>query len=177
MTAHVLVAEFRDPAALVEAARRARVAGLHGLDAHTPFAVEGLAEALGLPRPKIRLAMLIGGITGAGLVYFMCWYSAVLSYPLVLGGRPLHTWQIFLVLTFEACVLSATLTGVVAFFFLSRLPELYHPIFDGRDFDRASQDRFFLAVADEAADPAAVTALLDGLGAVQIRPIPGSTAS
>jgi hypothetical protein len=172
VTARVLLAEFRDPASLVAAARRAREAGLRGLDAHTPFAVEGLAEALALPKPRIRIAMLIGGLTGAIIVYAMCWYSAVLSYPLVLGGRPLHTWQIFLVLTFEATVLGATLTGVAAFFITTRLPLLHHPIFEGRDFGRASQDRFFLAVADDSADERTLAALLDGLGPVQVRPVP-----
>ncbi|MFC7610644.1 quinol:electron acceptor oxidoreductase subunit ActD [Teichococcus aestuarii] len=32
----LLLAEFRDPETLVAAARRARQAGLRGLDAHTP---------------------------------------------------------------------------------------------------------------------------------------------
>jgi ActD protein len=170
-----LLAEFRDPGALVRAARRAREAGLRGLDAHTPFAVEGLAEALALPKPRIRVAMFVGGLAGAAFVYALCWYSAVLSYPLVLGGRPLHTWQIFLVLTFEAGVLSATLTGVAAFFLATRLPRLNHPVFEGQDFVRASQDRFFLAVGDPDADAASLSALLEGLSPVEVRPVPVET--
>ena len=131
MTApRLLLAEFRAPGPLIAAARRAREAGLRGLDAYTPFAVRGLAEALDLPKPRIRIAMLIGGLIGAAFVYALFWYSAVVDYPLVLGGRPLHTWQIFLLLTFEAGVLSATLTGVAAFFFNTGLPRLHHPVFD-----------------------------------------------
>nr|WP_282572221.1 quinol:electron acceptor oxidoreductase subunit ActD [Roseomonas acroporae] len=164
-----ILAEFRDPLTLIDAAHRAREAGLRGLDAHTPFAVAGLAEALALPTPRVRPAMLAGGLLAAAFVYALCWYSAVLDYPLVLGGRPLHGWQVFLVLTFEAGILGATFTGVAWFLVAAGLPRLNHPVFDARDIGRASQDRFFLAVADPAADEARLAALLDGLGPLSIR--------
>ncbi|UFN46929.1 DUF3341 domain-containing protein [Roseomonas sp. OT10] len=165
----LLLAEFRDPETLIDAARRARRAGLRGLDAHTPFAVEGLAEALALPTPPVRPAMLVGGLLSAGFVFAMCWYAAVIDYPIVLGGRPLNTWQVFLVLSFEAGILGATFTGVGFFLVSTGLPRLNHPVFDAHDIGRASQDRFFLAVADPEADEARLAALLDGLAPLSVR--------
>ena len=164
-----LLAEFRDPEALVAAATRARTAGWQGLDAYTPFSVDGLAEALALPTSRIRPTMLLAGLIGAGFVYLLCWYSAVVDYPLNLGGRPLHSWPVFLVLSFEAGVLAATLTGILWFFLATGLPRPHHPIFAAPDFERASQDRFFLAVADTAVDEAAFLQLLDGLDPVQVQ--------
>ncbi|MDB5413276.1 MAG: hypothetical protein JWR10_1611 [Rubritepida sp.] len=171
MTAPLILAEFRDPDTLVQAARRAREAGLGPLDAHTPFAVEGLAEALALETPPLRRAMLAAGLAGAAFAYLLCWYSGVIDFPLNFGARPLHAWPIFLILAFEGGILCATLAGIAGFFVTTGLPRLHHPVFDGRGFDRASQDRFFLAVADPAADVERLSALLDGLGPLSVREV------
>ena len=45
-------------------------------------------------------------------------------------------------------MLAAALAGFVAFLVGSGLPRLHHPVFAAHGFERASQDRFFLAVAD-----------------------------
>jgi len=171
MTAPLILAEFRDPDTLIAAARRAREAGLGPLDAHTPFAVEGLAEALALEAPPLRAIMLGAGLAGAALAYLLCWYGGVIDYPLNLGARPLHAWPIFVILAFEGGILAATLAGIAAFFATTGLPRLNHPVFAARDFDRASQDRFFLAVADPAADVERLAALLDGLGPLSVREV------
>ena len=85
------------------------------------------------------------------------------------GGRPLFSWQVFVMPAFEAGILFATFGGIIAFLFTTGLPRLHHPVFDAHGFERASQDRFFLAVADPRADAARVAALLDGLAPLSIR--------
>jgi hypothetical protein len=167
----LLLAEFRDPATLLDAARRARDAGWRGLDAHVPFAVEGLPEALGLRPTRLRRVMLAGGLAGGLVTYALQWYSAALAYPLDSGGRPLHSWPAFLVPTFEAVVLGAVLAGILGFLVATGLPRLHHPAFAAHGFERASQDRFFLAVADPAVDAARLAAALDGLGPLSIREV------
>ena len=164
-----VLAEFADPETLIAAARRARQARLGGLDAHTPFAVEELPEALGLRPAGIRLTMLASGVAGAAFAFWVQWYTAVLDYPINSGGRPLFSWQVFVMPAFEAGILFATLGGILAFLFTTGLPRLHHPVFDAHGFDRASQDRFFLVVADPSADAARVAALLDGLAPLSIR--------
>jgi hypothetical protein len=63
-SAHGLLAEFSDPAALLLAARAAHGAGYRKLEAYAPMPVEGLVEALGpVDEPLARLA-LWGGIVG-----------------------------------------------------------------------------------------------------------------
>jgi hypothetical protein len=171
MSVRLLLAEFQDPETLLDAARRARDAGWRGLDAHVPFAIKELPEALGLRPTRIRLAMLIGGVLSGAFAYWLQWYSAVVDYPINAGGRPLNSWPVFLVPGFEATILGATFAGIIAFLVSTGLPQLHHPVFAAHGFERASQDRFFLSVADPEVDAVRFTELLDGLAPLAIREV------
>jgi hypothetical protein len=146
------LAEFENPEALKECARRARREGYRRVDAYTPFPVEGLDEELGLHRTAVPFIVLtggiIGGLTGAALQV----YSAVFDYPLNIGGRPLNSWPSFVVVTFELTILFAGLFSVLGMLALNGLPKPHHPLFNEPRFERATQDRFFFCI--EAADPA-----------------------
>src|SRR6516225_380634 len=108
---HGLAAEFATPEQLLEAARTARDQGYKRMDAYSPFPIEGLPEALGRKRTLVPLVVLIGGIIGGTGGYFMEWYANVISYPINIGGRPLHSWPSFIPITFELTVLCAALSA------------------------------------------------------------------
>lgn len=142
------LAEFDDLERLLSTARRMRCGMGRVLDAYTPFAVPELAGLVAENRrSSIGIAMLITGIIAAAFAFGLQWYSAVLSYPLNVGGRPLDSWPVFLLVPFEVALLASALAGVVAFLREGGLPRLYHPIFSVPAFERASQDRFFLLIA------------------------------
>jgi hypothetical protein len=86
-----LAAEFQDKADLVRAAERAYARGYRKMDGYTPFPVEGLARALGKSN-RMPLLILLSGILGGCSAYFMEWFANVVSYPINIGGRPLHSW-------------------------------------------------------------------------------------
>jgi hypothetical protein len=108
-----LMAEFETPEALVAAARAARAAGYTRLDAYTPYPVEELPEALGLPRSKVPLIVLVGGLLGGLGGWFLQYWSQVIHYPMNIGGRPYNSWPAFIVVTFECTILFAAISGVV----------------------------------------------------------------
>lgn len=143
---HGIMAEFAQPAQLLAATRAAYGVGYRKMDAYTPYAVEGLVEALGFTKTRIPLIVLLGGIAGALTAYLMQWYSAVVDYPLNVGGRPLHSWPAFIPITFELTVLFAAIAGVLGMLWLNGLPKLYHPVFNAPQFKLASQTRFFLCI-------------------------------
>ena len=148
---YALLAEFADPGDLVSAARRCRER-YRDVDAYAPYAVDGLAEALGMRKNRVPLVTLIGGLVGGIGIYLLQWYSAVVDYPINSGGRPLDSWPVFIPPTFELTVLGAALFAFFGMLIQNGLPKLSHPIFNAPEFDLASRNRFFVAI--RASDPA-----------------------
>ena len=141
---------FDTAAALLAAARRLRgQKSLRIIDAYTPYPVDGLSELLHQDArwvPRVALAAAVLAALGA---YFMQWYSAVVDYPFVVGGKPLHGWPAFMLVTFACLILAAVLGAVFAMLGGNRLPRLYHPAFNAPGFGRASEDGFFLLVRSD----------------------------
>lgn len=146
-----LMAKFETAERLLEAVRRSRQAGYSRLDAYAPHAVDGLAEALGVQHTRLPvLALLCGALAGMSAFLFQ-YYIAAIDYPLNVGGRPLDSWPTFTLITFEFTVLGAALAAFLGMLAGNRLPLPYHAVFNAKDFDAASQDRFFLCI--ETRDP------------------------
>jgi len=146
-----LSAEFDNPTALVSAARAAREKGYRKMEAYSPFPVEELNDVLHLHKNKLPLIVLIGGITGLLTGYLMQYYITVWDFPINVGGRPLHSWPAYIIITFELTILFSAFAAVLGLLALCGLPMPYHPMFNVPRFASASRNRFFLCI--EASDP------------------------
>lgn len=168
-----LLASFDTADALLEAARLVSDAGYRRLDAFTPFPVEGLAEAIGFRGGKVRWLVLLGALLGGLLGYFIQYYSAVVDYPLNVGGKPLHSWPAFMLVTFELTILGGAFGAVLGMLALNGLPRLHHPLFNTPGFGLATRDRFFLLVdaRDPRFDPENTRDLLEALGPLRVEDV------
>jgi hypothetical protein len=146
-----VTAEFDSPTALVNAARATREMGYRKLEAYSPFPIEELNDVLHLHHNKLPLIVLMGGIVGGLTGYLLQYYVTVIQFPINIGGRPLHSWPAYIIITFEMTVLFAALSCVLGLLGLCGLPMPYHPMFNVPRFASASRNRFFLCI--EAADP------------------------
>lgn len=157
-----LLAAFDDPAALARAIRRLRAEGYRHLDGFGPIPSEEVTEALGARDGRVPVIALACGALGAGAAYFLQYHSAVEAYPFVVGGRPLHAWPAFLVITIVVALLTSAVGVVVGMLALNRLPRPHHPLFDAAIFERAGSDRFLLCIRaeDPRFDPERTEALL-----------------
>lgn len=146
-----VMAEFDNPTDLVNATRAAREQGYRKLDAYTPFPIEELNDILHLHRNKLPLIVLCGGILGGLTGYLLQYFVTVIYFPINVGGRPLHSWPSYIVITFELTILFGAIATVLGLLGLCGLPMPYHPVFNVPRFSAATRDRFFLCI--EATDP------------------------
>ncbi|MGH6992114.1 MAG: quinol:electron acceptor oxidoreductase subunit ActD [Caulobacteraceae bacterium] len=167
---NALLVSFPTAKEIIFAARRAQERELVILDAYTPFPI---AE-LGAEPPesgRIGWMALLGGLLGAGVAYGLEALSAGIAYPFDSGGRPYQSWPVFFLAPFEVGVLLAAIFAFAAFLSLTGLPRLNHPVFEADLVERASRDRFVLALA-EPADAEGARRLDECLaGALEVRSV------
>lgn len=162
---YALLAEFLSAEDVLRAATASYAGGYRRMEAYSPLPVEGLSEAIGFTKNRIPLVVFIGGLMGAIGGYGLQWYSAVVDYPLIIGGRPFHSWPAFLPITFETTVLAAAIAAVFGMLALNGLPRPHHPIFSIPSFANASRSRFFLSILadDPQFDEGETRKFLEGL--------------
>jgi Ni/Fe-hydrogenase subunit HybB-like protein len=165
-----LLARFAGPCELLEAVRGLYAAGYRSIDTYSPFPIHGMRRALRLSPSGVPAFVLSGGILGLLSGYLLQYYMNAVSYPLLVGGKPFHSAEPFVPISYESMILFAAIGAVVGMLVQNGLPQFYDPVFFGRSFPRASDDGFFLSVEskDEMFDKAVTPGLLSELGGVEV---------
>jgi hypothetical protein len=122
---------------------------------------------------KVRVFMFAGGVLIAAIALGGEYYTAVINYPYNAGGRPLNSWPAFMLVPFATGILGAAIAGFIRFLFETGLPRLHFPLFAVEGTERASQDRFFLAVEAPETEDERLNAVssLQGAGAIKVREV------
>lgn len=165
-----MLAQFDNPARLLEAAQGVNDAGYKKFETYSPFPVHGMDDAMSLPGSKVPWITLAGGITGFTTGVLLQYLSGTVGYAMVIGGKPLFAWEFAVPVIFELTVLFAAFGTVFGMFFLNKLPTPYHPLDRVRRFRKVTDDAFFLSIEtdDEHYDEAKSRALLESLGGKHI---------
>ena len=136
-------------------------------DVFTPYPIH---EVLHLLKRKSRLpaAGLIYGLTGAVAVLFFLYYTSVVDWPIVYGGKPFNSFPSFIVITIVLTIFIVTITSLFTFSIRAKLWPGQEPvIFD----ERATDDKFIIVLdAGKLGDEAAREAgrIMSETGAVEI---------
>ena len=170
-----LLAEFRTADDLRRAAAVVREAGYERWDAHTPFPVHGLDDAMGIRPTRLPWVVLAAGIAGTSGGILMQWWMNAIDYPIIVSGKPFFSLPAQIPVAFELTILLASLTAFLGMLGVNALPRLHHPLFANKRFRWASNDAFFISVeaTDRLFDVEATDKLLRSAGSLSVEWIEG----
>lgn len=144
-----LLAEFKNPGELMEAAKAVNKAGYHKFDAHSPFPIHGMDEAMGLKKSKLGWIVLGHGLLGMlGGIALQVWVHTS-AYPMNISGKPEANLPAFVPVTFELTILLAAFGTFFGMFALNKLPKFNHPLFNSQTFEKVTDDGFFISIEAE----------------------------
>lgn len=146
-----LLARFESPEDLMKATIKVRDYGFEKFDCHTPYPVHGLDDAMGLKRSILGYIVGVGAVGGASIGLLLQWYVSTVDYPVVISGKPLFSWQAYMIITFVLMVLGGALASLLGMFHLNRMPTFNHPLFNSKIFEKATDNYFFISI--ESKDP------------------------
>ncbi len=165
-----LLADFRSPDHLLDAAKDLRDAGFQKMEAYTPFPVHGIQEVLRIPPTRLPWLVLGAGVAGGVLAMVGQWWTNAVDYPFLISGKPLFSLPANIPVAFEVVILLSAFAAFFGMLALNRLPRWHQPLQSRRRFRRATSHHFLLAV--EAADPRfeveSVRQLLYDAGAISV---------
>ena len=141
-----ILAEFDNSHDLLIATKHVKNTGYINFDCFSPFPVHGMDDAMGLKRSILGYIVGVGALIGASAGILIQWWSSSIAYPIVISGKPFFSWQAYMIITFVLMVLGGALASVLGMFHLNRMPTYYHPLFNSKNFEKATDDGFFICI-------------------------------
>ena len=136
-------------------------------DVFTPYPVH---EVFHLLKRKSRLptAAYFFGLFAIIAVLAFLYYTSVISWPIVYGGKPFNSFPSFIVVTIVLTIFTVTIASLATFSARSKLiPGRENTIFD----HRATDDKFVIVVNTDILDNARseqIATLMKEQGAVEV---------
>lgn len=142
------LAEFKTASALYKAAEKVRDAGIKKWDCYSPYPIHGLDAAMGMKRSILPWFVFFGGMTGTATAFTLAYTTQIVIYPTIVQAKPANIFTVpaFFPIMFELTILFSGFTVLFGLLGLIQLPRLNHPLFGSRQFHRATDDGFFIAI-------------------------------
>lgn len=168
-----ILAEFRNPKELLDAAEAVEQSGYKKFDTYAPFPIHGMEKAMNLNDSRVGWITLGGALVGFfGALGLMIWVMGY-EYPMNISGKPFINIPIYVPITFELTVLLSAFAATFGMIAVNNLPRLYNPLFNSERFKKASDDGFFICIeaGDVLFSEEKVESLFDGEGATYVEKI------
>lgn len=154
-----LIGEFDNVDDILGAANAVREAGYTKIDAHSPFPVHGIDDALGIKPTILPWIVLVMGLAGMATGLMLTTYTMAdwlpipgflpenfEGYTYLISGKPFNSLAGYIPVIFELTIMFSAYTAVFAMFLLNKLPLMSNPLLKSKRFRRATDDRFFIAI-------------------------------
>jgi Protein of unknown function (DUF3341) len=136
-------------------------------DVFTPYPVHEVFHLLKLKSRLPTAAYFFGLFAIIGVLAFL-YYTSVINWPIVYGGKPFNSFPSFIVVTIVITIFTVTIASLAAFSARSKLiPGRDNTIFD----HRATDDKFVIVVNTDTLDDSGsdqIEALMKEQGAVEV---------
>ena len=99
--------EFASADGALQAVRTLTAVGYLDIETHAPFPLTADDAHARRGAVPIAAAAFVAGVVAMAAAYFIQWYANVWSYPIDIGGRPVHAGPAFVLPTPDAAVISA----------------------------------------------------------------------
>jgi hypothetical protein len=134
---------FDDEGKFISAIMSLQEQKLQIFDVFTPYPVHEIFHLL-KRRSRLPIAAYFFGLTGIVATLAFLYYTSVIDWPLVYGGKPFNSFPSFIVVTIVVTIFTVTIASLALFSARSKL-------FPGRDntiFDKRATDDKFVIVLD-----------------------------
>ena len=136
-------------------------------DVFTPYPVHEVFHLL-KRKSKLPTAAYFFGLFGIIATLAFLYYTSVIDWPIVYGGKPFNSFPSFIVVTIVLTILTVTIASLALFSVRSKLlPGRENTIFDLR----ATDDKFVIVIETEVMDISfgeRAGMIMDEMGAVEI---------
>lgn len=137
-------------------------------DVFTPYPIHDIFHLLKRRSRLPTAAYFIGLFAIFALLAFL-YYTSVLDWPIIYGGKPFNSFPSFVVVTIVLTIFTVTIGGLALFSARSRLfPGRENTIFD----HRATDDKFVIVIETDSLDSSEVeevSGLMMESGATEVR--------
>lgn len=168
MATKTFVGVFDSDHAVLAAARAARKRGLDVRDAHTPFPVHGMDDALGLPPSWLSRACFALGASGLTFALGFQYWVSLFNWPMNIGGKTFDASPALIPIAFEITVLVAGVGTVVTLLVFRGLLPGKTALYAGLG---ATDDKFLLVIDGDSGE--ALRSFYKEHGAVRVEELEG----
>lgn len=147
------VGVFEEEGKLIASLKNLDEKGIRIHEVFTPYPIHDVIKIL-KRKSLLPTAGLIYGLTGAVAVLAFLYYTSVIDWPIVYGGKPFNSFPSFIIITIVLTIFIVTITSLGTFSARSKLvPGNTNLIFD----ERATDDKFIIVIADNEVEPGQFT--------------------
>ena len=155
---------FDDEDKLIAATRAIRDKGIPIKDVVSPYPVEKIFDVLKL-KTRIPVAAYIYGVIGLLATFGFLYWTSVVNYPLVFGGKPQNTLS-FVIVIFVMVINITIASTIVTFFLREKKGPGAVPAYE---YEGMTDDKYFIIIEkSEDLDAEEVTGLLKKGGAIEV---------
>jgi ActD protein len=109
-----IIGIFAEEDLLVASLKKIREEEIDITEVYTPYPVHEVFKIL-KRKTRLNIATLLFAALGFVSTYGFMYWSSVVDYPLVIGGKPSHSWPSYIVISFVMTIFFANLFSVITF--------------------------------------------------------------